>query len=163
MDFTGEHVFAAPLDAVWAMFRDPQSHVAKFERMGHRDIEVLEADSSDDRFHIVVRRAVDTELPGFAKRVLKPTNTVTTTDDWQRVSDERCTGAQTVSTEGAPVHISSSTTLTARGDTTHYAVQVHVEVKVPLIGGKLADWAKGMVRDQLEQEFAAGDAWLSSH
>jgi hypothetical protein len=163
MDFTGEHEFDAPLDAVWAMFRDPQSHLAKFTSMGHRDIEVLETEGDDDAFHIVVRRVVDVDLPGFAKRVLKPTNTVTTTDDWQRHPDGTCTGAQHVSTEGAPVKIDATTKLEDRGDTTGYSVAVHLEVKVPLIGGKLGDWAKGMVREQLDQEFSAGDAWLAAH
>jgi hypothetical protein len=163
MDFTGEHSFRAPLDAVWAMFQDPQSHLDKFASMGHRDIEVLESETSDDGFHIVVRRVVDVDLPGFAKRVLKPTNTVTTTDDWQRNPDGTCTGVQHVSTEGAPVKIDATTRLEARGDTTLYSVTVQLDVKVPLIGGKLANWAKGMVSEQLDQEFAAGDAWLASH
>ena len=80
MDFRDEHVFNAPIDAVWDMFSDPDSHTTKFESMGHRDIEVLEADSSESGLHMKVRRVVDVELPGFAKKFLKPTNTVTTTD-----------------------------------------------------------------------------------
>ena len=163
MKFTDEHEFDAPIDAVWAMFRDPTSHTTKFEAMGHRDIEVLESDSSDDRLHIVVRRVVEVDLPGFAKRVLKPTNTVTTTDDWVRHDDGGCTGVQKVETEGAPVKIDATTELTPNGEHTRYLVTVNLDVKVPLIGGKLADWAKGSVRDQLEQEFAAGDRWLASH
>jgi hypothetical protein len=163
MDFHDEHTFDAPIDDVWAMFRDPQSHLRKFEGMGHRDIEVLESSADDDSFHLVIRRVVDVDLPGFARRVLKPTNTVTTTDDWRRLPDGSCAGTQQVDTAGAPVRISASTTLTPAGERTTYGVDVHVEVKVPLIGGKLADWAKGMVRDQLDAEFAAGDAWLAEH
>jgi hypothetical protein len=162
MEFTGEHTFAAPVDRVWAMFQDPQAHLKKFEDMGHRDIELVESDTSDDGFHIVVRRVVEMDLPGFAKRVLKPTNTVTTTDDWQRAADGTCTGVQKVQTEGAPVKIDATTKLQPAGDHTNYAVTVKLEVKVPLIGGKLADWAKGRVQEQLDEEFAAGDRWLSS-
>jgi carbon monoxide dehydrogenase subunit G len=162
MDFTDEHEFDSPIDAVWEMFRNPDSHLAKFEDMGHRDIELLEAESTDDTFHIVVRRVVDVDLPGFAKRVLKPTNTVTTTDDWQRNADGTCTGAQKVETEGAPVKISAETKLEPEGDRTRYSVVVHLDVKVPLIGGKLADWAKGSVKEQLDQEFAAGRDWLAA-
>jgi hypothetical protein len=167
MDFTGSHTFAAPIEAVWAMFRDPQSHLDKFASMGHRDIEVLESETTEQSFRIVVRRVVEVDLPGFAKRVLKPTNTVTTTDDWRRADDGTCTGVQHVATEGAPVKIDATTrlepaeSLGPSGDAaTRYDVTVHLEVKVPLIGGKLADWAKGMVREQLDQEFTAGDAWL---
>lgn len=163
MDFHDVHTFDAPIGEVWAMFSDVQSHVRKFEGMGHRDIEVLESTVTDDSLRIVIRRVVDVDLPGFAKRVLKPTNTVTTTDEWHRRDDGSFEGTQHVDTAGAPVTISASTRLTPSGEQTTYAVDVHVEVKVPLIGGKLADWAKGMVRDQLDQEFAAGDTWLAEH
>lgn len=161
MDFTGEHEFDAPIDRVWAMFQDPRSHTAKFASMGHRDIEIVESTQTEDAFHLVVRRVVDVDLPGFAKRVMKPTNTVTTTDDWQRHDDGTCTGAQQVSTQGAPVKIEATTRLDPRDGITLYTVSVHLEVKVPLIGGKLSDWAKGMVGTQLDQEFAAGDRWLA--
>jgi hypothetical protein len=160
MQLSDEHTFAAPIDDVWAMFCDPQSHVKKFEDMGHRDVELLEATSDDESFRITVKRVVDVDLPGFAKRVLKPTNTVTTTDIWRRQADGRCTGEQQVETEGAPVKIAATTELTPSGDQTEYRVVVDLEVKVPLIGGRLADWAKGKVQEQLDDEFAAGDRWL---
>ena len=38
-----------------------------------------------------------------------------------------------------------------------------MDVKVPLIGGKIADFAKGDVARQLDMEFTAGDDWLASH
>jgi carbon monoxide dehydrogenase subunit G len=163
MDFTDTHHFDAPVDAVWAMFRDPKSHVAKFEQMGHREIEVLESDSDDQQLHVKVRRVVTVDLPGFAKRVLKPNNTVTTVDDWTRAADGTCTGEQVIDTEGAPVKISAATRLEPDADGTRYTIEVHLDVKVPLIGGKLADWAKGNVQKQLDDEFAAGDTWLASH
>ncbi|MEJ5255186.1 MAG: DUF2505 domain-containing protein [Acidimicrobiales bacterium] len=163
MDFHDEHTFDAPIEQVWAMFCDPASHVRKFEGMGHRDIEVLESTITDDSARIVIRRVVDVELPGFARRVLKPTNTVTSTDEWRRLEDGTCQGSQHVDTSGAPVEITATTRLTPHGEQTTYAVDVHVQVKVPVIGGKLADWAKGMVRDQLDREFAAGDSWLAEH
>lgn len=160
MDFRDEHLFAAPIDVVWDMFIDPDSHTTKFEAMGHRAIEVLECQCSETQLHMKVQRLVDVELPGFAKRFVKPTNTVITTDDWTRLDDGHYQGHQVIETEGAPVKISSDTTLVAEGDRSRYVIEVHLEVTVPLVGGKLGDWAKGTVRKQLDQEFAAGDAWL---
>ncbi len=160
MDFRDDHVFDAPIDAVWDMFADPDSHTTKFESMGHRSIEVLAVDTSDAGLHMKVRRVVDIDLPGFAKRFLKPTNTVTTTDDWAKADDGSYRGKQLVETEGAPIDISAETALIPAGEQTRYEVTVHVEVKVPLVGGKLADFAKGITERQLAQEFAAGDHWL---
>lgn len=160
MEYADSHVLAAPLDAVWAMFGDPESHVTKFESMGHRDIEVLEAEADDSTIRIVVRRVVDLEVPGFARRVLQPSNTVTSTDEWRR-HDDVATGTQRVDTAGAPVKISGSTRLEAAGDRTHYEVIVDVDVKVPLIGKRLSGWARGTVRAQMDAEFAAADRWLA--
>ena len=39
-----------------------------------------------------------------------------------------------------------------------------MSVKVPLVGGKIADWAgKNDVPKTMAAEFAAGDAWLAAH
>ena len=59
--------------------------------------------------------------------------------------------------------ISATTRIEPDGDGTLYSVKIQLDVKVPLIGGKLANWAKGSVSEQLEHEFGAGDRWLASH
>lgn len=163
MQLTSTHTFDAPIDQVWAMFADPASHVAKFASMGHRDIQIVTEERSDDELHLVVKRVVDTDLPGFAKKVLKPSNTVVSDDRWRRNPDGSCAGEFRVDTEGAPVKAKGTTRLEARGEQTFYEVAVDVEVKVPIVGGKIADWAKGDIAKQFEQEFAAGDAWLAAH
>ena len=164
MQLTSTHTFDAPIDDEWAMFADPASHVAKFDSMGHREIEVLTEEHGDDSLRLVVSRVVDAELPGFAKRVLSPSNTVVSDDRWHRDEDGTCSGTFTVETKGAPVTGRGTTRLVPEGDDrTHYEVTVEVEVKVPLVGGRIADWSKGEIAQQFEAEFAAGDAWLAEH
>ena len=163
MQLTSTHTFDAPIDRVWAMFADPESHLAKFASMGHREIEVLEQDGDDRHLHIVVQRVVDVDLPGFARKVLSPSNTVVSDDRWERRGDGTCGGTFTVDTKGAPVKASGTTSLTPDGERTRYEVQVDVDVKVPIIGRKIADWAKGDISAQFDQEFAAGDTWLADH
>lgn len=163
MDFTGTHTFAAPIEQVWAMIRDQEAHVSKFAGMGHTDIEVIEYDTSEDHVRLVVSRTITVELPGFAKKVLKPTNTVLSTDEWRRNADGTCTGSFSVDTPGAPIHSTGRTLLRADGDDrTFYEIAVHLDVKVPIIGGKIASWAKGDVVKQIDMEFAAGESWLAT-
>ena len=160
---TKTHTFAAPLDQVWAMFRDRDAHVAKFTSMGHRDIEVLAFDADEDHVRIEVRRVVDIDVPGFARKVIKPANTVTSVDEWQRNDDGTCSGRYTADT-GNPVEIAGTTLIRANDDnTTHYEVTVSISVNVPLIGGKIANFAKGDVEKQMRDEFACGDTWLAEH
>jgi hypothetical protein len=164
MRHVGEHTFEAPIERVWEMFRDQASHIAKFDSMGHRDIEVLEVDTDEQHAHHVISRTVDVDLPGFAKKVMQPTNTVITTDDWKAQADGSYAGTFVLETKGAPVQSSGTTLLRAEGaDRTFYRITVDVDVKVPIIGGKIANWAKGLVARQLELEFVAGDDWLANH
>ena len=164
MRHVGEHTFEAPIERAWEMFRDQGAHIAKFESMGHRDIEVVSFDSDETHAHVVISRTVDVDLPGFAKKVMKPTNTVVTTDDWKARPDGTYASDFVLETKGAPVKSSGTTLLRADGpDRTFYRITVDVDVKVPIIGGKIADWAKGLVARQLELEFVAGDDWLAAH
>lgn len=164
MDYTGTHVFDAPIERVWEMFRDKASHLAKFEAMGHTDIDVRSYEVDDERMTLVVARSVTVELPGFAKKVLQPTNTVVSTDVWEDRGDGTYGGHFEVSSPGTPISSTGTTLLRPEGDDrTYYEVQVDLEVKVPIIGRKIADWAKGDVAKQMDQEFAAGDTWLAQH
>src|SRR5690606_40842965 len=63
MEMTQVHTFEHPIAKCWEMFHDPDSHVAKFTAMGHRDLEVIETDRRDGHLRIVIDRVVDVEVP----------------------------------------------------------------------------------------------------
>ncbi len=165
VDVSRTHTFDAPIEKVWAMFRDPASHVAKFAAMGHREIEVLDEETTDDSFRIELKRLVDLELPGFAKKFLKPTNTVTSVDTWKDHGDGTYGGTFVLEAPGTPMETNGTTLIRADGKKkTHYEVTISVRVKVPLVGGKIENYAKGaVIEPQLETEFRLGDEWLKSH
>jgi hypothetical protein len=156
------HTFDAPIEQVWAMFRDADSHVDKFERLGHRKVEVEEYDTSDEHVRLVIARDVTLELPGFAKKFLSPTNHVVSTDEWSAHGDGTYGGSFEAVTKGAPVRVDGTTHILPEGaDRTRYDVTFEVSVKVPVVGKKLAGWLEGDVRDQFVGQFASGDAWLA--
>jgi len=140
------HDFDHPIDEVWAMFSDPAAHVAKFEAMGHRDLEVIEEESSDDGLRMVIKRVTDLDVPSIAKKVLPSSPTVTTDDVWKDHGDGTYGGHFAVQMDGVPQRTKGTTS---------------VSVKVPLIGDKIAKASKGELEKQLNAEFAAGDAWLA--
>ena len=72
MRIEGSHVYSVPVEAVIAMLRDASATIDKYESMGHRDVQIVELVASDDTLRIVSTRLVDVELPGFAKKALKP-------------------------------------------------------------------------------------------
>jgi hypothetical protein len=107
---------------------------------------------------------VDVDLPGFAKRVLKPTNRMHQTDEWREGADGAWDGSFDVEVQGAPIHISGTMRLTPDGKTTRHEVTIEVIANVPFIGGRLADWAgNNDVRKSLDGEFAFNAGWLAEH
>ena len=161
MRITGTHLYPVPIDAVLAMLRDQSATVDKYESMGHRDVAILEFAADDDTIRIVSSRVVDVELPGFAKKALSPTNTMKQSDTWQRQGDGSWSGTFDVEVQGAPVHLNGTMSLTSDGDGTRHDVTLEMQVKIPLIGGKIADWVgKNDAQRTLDAEFAYNDRRL---
>ena len=164
MDVVGSHTYTAPIEAVVAMLRDRDATVAKYEGMGHRNVAIVACSGDEAHVRIESSRVVDVDLPGFAKKVLKPTNTMHQTDEWTTAPGGGWDGTFTVEVQGSPVHLSGTMRLTPAPDTCTEDITVSVTVKVPLIGGKIADWAaKNDVKRTLDAEFSFGDAWLAEH
>jgi uncharacterized protein YndB with AHSA1/START domain len=165
MEVTRTHTFTAPIAKVWKMFCTPEAHVAKFEAMGHRQLEVVETEKSKERFFIELKRLVDVDLPGFAKKVIQPTNTVISRDEWCDNGDGTYGGTFTLEAPGTPMSTTGKTLIEKDGaKQTLYTVKIDFRVKVPLIGGKIESYGRDhIVVPQLETEFELGDQWLAEH
>jgi hypothetical protein len=90
------------------------------------------------------------------------------TDEWRSNKDGTYEGNFELETKGVPIQITGSTSLkeppgNKAASSTLYEVRINLSVNVPLIGGKIANFSKGIVTDQLEMEFKLGDDWLASH
>jgi len=162
MDITAEHRFERPLAEVWAMFLDPEAHARRFTEMGHRDLEVLEAVPGDESLAITIVRTVEVDVPSIARKVIKPTNTVTTTDEWALDADGTPTGHTTMEIRHVPLKATSTATLVPDGDDAcTYAITLSVSLSVPLVGDRIAKALSPQLREQLEAEFAACETWLA--
>lgn len=163
MEVKGSHVYPVPVDAVIAMLQDKSTTVAKYEGMGHRDVQILEFASDEGMLRIVSSRVVDVDLPGFAKRVLKPTNTMVQTDEWRRAEDGSWSGTFSVEVKGSPVRISGTMDLEPTAGGSRHDVVLDFQVKVPIVGGKIADWlGKKDVQRTVDAEFEFNDGRLAS-
>jgi uncharacterized protein DUF2505 len=163
MKLEASSVYPVPVDAVIALLDDKSATVDKYEGMGHRDVQILEFAADDDSIRIVSSRIVDVELPGFAKKALKPTNTMIQTDEWRREDDGSWSGTFSVDVKGSPVHISGTMRVAPDAAGTRHDVAVDFQVKVPLIGGKLADWlGRNDLQRTLDAEFAFNESRLGT-
>jgi hypothetical protein len=164
MDLKGSITYDATVDAVITMLRDPEVTRELYESLGHRDVEVLECGEDDGVLRIRSSQVVDVDLPGFAKRVLKPTNTMVQTDEWRKGTKGAWDGTFDVEVKGAPIHISGTMRLAPAGKKCKHEIDIDVNVKVPLVGGRIAEWAgKGEVQQTLDGQLAFYKGWLAEH
>ena len=155
------HHFDRSVDELWTMICDPAAHVAKYQHMGHRDVEVLRAEPGDGWIEIAIVRHVDIEVPAAAKRFVHPANTVTSDDRWERQADGTITGRSDVHIKGVPVASVGTSRLVDDGTGgCEQTIELELAVKVPLIGEKVAGALRPQLEAQIRSEFAASEAWL---
>ncbi len=135
MAFSGDQTYDAPIDTVFALFINPDVVTARYEAAGDRDIEIVECGphAGSPRGETVIRtqRTVDVDLPGFASKVLKPTNTMVQADRWsERDLDGARDGDFDIEVKGSPVKVHGTMRIepTANGGTRH-TVAGKIEVK----------------------------------
>jgi hypothetical protein len=162
MKFSVTHNYAHPADEVFVALTDFPTIRAKYEALGQSAIELIRRDQNDDgTVTIVTRRVVPLELPGFAKRVLSPRQTVIQTDTWSSPDAKGTrTGTFTVDAKGTPVKLGGTLRLARSGarkctNTT----DVTIECRLPLVGGKIADLVADDTRRAVDHE----QTWLREH
>lgn len=153
------HHYDADVESVYALVSDPEFLVRKYVAEGATEIQV-DSDRRESGPRVVSRRKVTIDLPGFAKKVLAPTNCVIQTDEWSPPDAEgRRVCSYTVQVQGVPSRIDGTVTLTPDGGGTRQDVVAEVKVSIPLVGGKLeklaVDNGTRLLAD--EAEFTAGE------
>jgi hypothetical protein len=162
MRLQARHDYDADPVEVFGMLTGEAFLRAKLNARGDTDIQVLDCGPGPGGFRIVTRRTVALDLPGFARRFLRPANTVTQTDVW---SDPDPAGTRTgtwqVEASGVPVTMTGTMTLT--GTSRHSIEDIDGEVSsaVPFVGGQLAAFIGRAAADNLSAEHAFARRWLA--
>lgn len=162
MEHHAVHTYPCTADEVLDVLTDPELVRRKYEALGHRDVTLVERDvAPDGGVRIVTRRVVPLQLPGFAKRVLSPRQSVTQTDVWSGPDDRGArTGTFEVAAAGTPVRVHGTLLLEPHGTRgCSNTIDVTVECSLPLIGGKIAGFVMGDTRTAVDHE----ETWVNDH
>lgn len=152
------------------MLLDVDAHLATYRHMGHRDIRLLRADPEPDALEVAIVRRVDVEVPAAARRFVHPSNTVTSEDRWERTAPDRCHGRSDVTIAGLPVRSVGRATVApappnaagaARG-ATDYEISLELDIRVPVVGTRVARLMRGQLERQIDAQFDAAEAWLGA-
>jgi hypothetical protein len=137
---------------------------AKAPALGHEDAVILELEDGPDGGTARVRYTVESDLPGWAKKILPSRNTITESHSWPGPgSDGGRAYAFTVAVANVPVEIRGSVRLVAVSPTScRTEARVEVKASLPLVGGKLEDLVAGDLRRTMEGEEAFMREWLGA-
>lgn len=148
------HQFDADVETVYRLMADPEFLARKYADEGATDIQV-DSDTGAGGPTVVSRRKVTIDLPGFAKKVMAPTNTVVQTDEWAPADDAgRRVCRYRVEVQGVPSRIDGTVTLVPDGGGTRQDIVADLKVSIPLLGGRLEKLAVESGRKTLEHEAA---------
>lgn len=157
---TATNRYDAGVERVFGVLSDPDQLAVMNAAVGATDCALLSHDERDGAPHVVTSRRVTVDLPGFARKVMQPTNTVVQTDDWSPAESDgsrRC--RYHVEVKGVPLRIDGTMTLRPDGDGCVQEIDAEVKVSIPLVGGRLEKFAV----ESGEKEIAAQADWLAQH
>jgi len=123
------HRYDAGTEQVFAVLSDPEQLAAMNAAIGATECALLSHDDRDGAPHVVTSRKVTVDLPGFARKVMQPTNTVVQTDDWSTAQPDGSRSCRyQVEVKGVPSRIDGTMTLHPDGD--GCVQEIDAEVKV---------------------------------
>ncbi|MBU9762966.1 DUF2505 domain-containing protein [Mycobacterium sp. TNTM28] len=119
------------------------------------------ADGSLDVVTTQVLRA--DRLPGLVSQFHRGDLSIQREEQWQPVHDGMSHGTVRGSVSGAPVALSGTATLSATDTGSRLSVHLTVEVKVPLVGGKIEGFIGNQLADLLIAEQRFTSVWITDH
>ncbi|MDR5710722.1 DUF2505 domain-containing protein [Nesterenkonia flava] len=153
MALEAETVITHSADDIIAAYTSKEFHEHLAGKVGSQLKSFDSSARPDGGYTIVSEQAINAEkLPDIAQKVLKGTVTVTVTDTWSGPDADGSRRSDTeVKIHGAPVKAVASQTLHARGAAeTKATVRGDVDVKIPLIGGKIKKAAEPYMKKFVE-------------
>jgi hypothetical protein len=163
MKVVSTHTYAAPLEEVFAALTNPDAVVEKYTALGHRDITLIEHKVTDGAVSVRSRRGIPMQVPGFAKRLLSPVNTVEQLDEWTApAADGTRTGTWRADGKGVPVKVGGTLRLAPTKAGTVMEIHAEVNCSLPLIGGKIASFVGAEAERSIHAEEAFTDGFLAT-
>lgn len=123
----------------------------KFEALGSKDVSV-KAENKDGVLTLNITRSVPANVPGFAKKILGEFNHSEEVHTW-KVADGVASGHYEIDIKGTPINISGDMTIKPKGNGSVHNISTKIEAKIPLIGGKIANFLSNDTKDAVQKEY----------
>ncbi|SHW62184.1 Protein of uncharacterised function (DUF2505) [Mycobacteroides abscessus subsp. abscessus] len=102
-------------------------------------------------------------LPGIVSQFHRGDLQIVRTEKWGAIADGTSEGTVVGSIPGAPVTLSGTARLQPGAKGSRLDLKVGVEVKIPLVGGKIEGFVGGKLMDLLSAEQRFTSEWIAIH
>ena len=114
--------------------------------------------TADSGIDVVTTQVLRSDrLPGLVSQFHRGDLSIRREEHWQPIRDGRSSGAVTGTIPGAPVSLSGT------DGGSRLSVHITVEVKVPLVGGKIESFIGSQLTDLLIAEQRFTSVWITEH
>lgn len=138
------------VDTVYRFVTDPENIKKRCEASGERNVRI-EIEESGGTKIITSTREIDSDLPGFAKKLFSSTNTIIECREWRDAGDKK-TCKSHIDVVGTPGKIDSNVTISPSGSGCTYDIEFEVTAKVPLIRRKLEEFIAKTTAEGMRDE-----------
>lgn len=156
--------YSATVEQVHAAFADETYWNERLTSSG-ADTATLDSLKSDGgALEIVTTQVLRSDrLPGIVSQFHRGDLQIVRTENWSALSDRVSEGTVVGSIPGAPVTLSGAARLHDGAKGARLDLKIGVEVKIPLVGGKIEGFVGGKLMDLLSAEQRFTSEWIATH
>ncbi len=157
MELTLEHSYDAGLDHVISQFFSEELILAKNEKVGARNVKVVDVKKDDASGKLVVEREMtaSTEVPGVLASFHREWNEIRQEEHWVKKDDGEWHCEFRVKVEGVPAKIKGVMRVQGNGDRCINYININVKSDLPFLGKKIARFLADDTRTKINQEHEA--------
>ena len=142
--------YAQDIDTVYRFVTDPERIKKRCEASGEKNVRI-QVEESGGTLVITSTREIDSDLPGFAKKLFSATNTIVERREWRDAGDKK-TCRSHIDVVGTPGKIDSNISISPSGSGCTYDIEFEVTAKVPLIRKKLEEFVAKTTMEGMREE-----------
>lgn len=156
--------YSASAEQVHAAFADENYWNERLARSGADTATLDSLKSEGGGLEIVTTQVLRSDrLPGIVSQFHRGDLRIVRTERWSAVADGASEGTVVGSIPGAPVTLSGTARLHTGAKGSRQDLKVSVEVKIPLVGGKIEGFVGGKLMDLLSAEQRFTSEWIATH
>jgi len=142
--------YTQDIDTVYRFVTDPDVIKKRSEELGEKNVRI-QIDEGGGTKTITSTREIDSDLPGFVKKLFSSTNTIVERREWRDAGDKK-TCKSHIDILKTPGSIDSNITISPNGSGCTYDIEFEVTAKVPLIRKKLEEFVAKTTMEGMRDE-----------